>query len=204
MTAKENKIMPRISVDYYELKDGDLIDNPLVAAIASVALSAGYKDPTIAFISVLYGDKEQKHIMVSDVARKMSSIQKDHDAYIATAATISPFEFPPNKYTIEKQGEDDTREIIPVDEVIGHDIAELKEFGFEPIFDEPGSVNTFCIYTGADHNYDPGHAKAALKFIRELPEENPEPTHMRVTQEELAKMMGGEMNEEADESSKEE
>lgn len=196
--------MPRISVDYYELKEGDPVDNPLVAAIASAALSTGHKDPVIAFISILYGDKDQKCNMVSDAVRKLASIQKDHDAYIATAATISPFEFPPNKYTIEKQGEEDTREIIPVEKVIARDIAELKEFGFEPIFDEPGSVNTFCVYTGTDHDYNPDNAKAVLKFIRELPEENPEPTHMRVTQEELAKMMGGEANEETDESSEKE
>ena len=184
--------MPRISIDYYDLREGDPIDNPLVAAIASAALSNGIKDPKIIFIPCLYGTDDDKQKIIEDL------IAKSPKSYIGTMASISPFKYPPNKYTIEKQGDDDPREIIPVDDVIKSEIDDLNKLGFELIFDSNtcDDKTTFCIYTGTASGYDPANAKDAIKFIRDLPEENPQPTHMRVTQEELAKMMGGGTNDE--------
>lgn len=196
--------MPRISVDFYDLKEGDPIDNPLVAAIASGSLSAGYKDPCIFYINCIYGNDEDKESLIKSVVCRASSSRSIRDVYVATTVNISPFDFPPNKYTIEKQDENDTREIIPVDEVMTKSIKYMESLGFESIFDyEPGNAS-FMVYTGTEYFYNPEHAKEVLDFIRKLPEENPEPTHMRVTQEELAKMMGGEPNDEQTEESSEE
>lgn len=189
--------MSRISVDFYKLKKGDPIDQPIVACIANYALQNTIENPNIAVIACAVGSKEEKKAAISEVIEKVKAI--DGTPFIAMPVGISVFDFPPNKYTIKKEDENDTRELIPVDSVMERCITEAKELGFEPVFEpNPGEVSCICIYTGMPNS------KEVIEYIKNLPEENPEPTHMRVTEEELIKMMGGDTNvEETDESTAE-
>ena len=195
--------MSRISLDLYRLKEGDPIDQPIIACIANYTLLNKVENPNVLVISMVYGSKEQKLVLVSNAIANLVTLPGA--PFVIMVTGITRFEYPPNKYTIEKENENDTREIIPVDDVMKEKIAEARELGFEPIFEDPGAASAICIYTGEGAGYDPlPHSKEVLEYIKNLPEENPEPTHMRVTQEELANMMGGDNSaEEANECSEE-
>lgn len=194
--------MPRISIDYYELEKGDPIDQPIVACIASYAVQNKLEHIRVMTVNMLYGNDHDCEKLFNEAYSRF--ITTPGTKFITLTVGISRLEFPPDKYTIEKENEQDTREIISIDEVMAKKIEQAKQLGFEPIFNDPGSLSSICIFTGLDPDLPMPCANELLEFIRNLPEENPEPTHMKVTEDELIKMMGGDINAETtDESSDE-
>lgn len=187
--------MNKVSINIYDPAKGEnVVDQPIIAATMEYFSRNNIADTSIAIIEVA-GNNDDKSSMINTAVD--AALLAGKNPIIYAIVTVSPFEYNPRDYTIKHEDENDTRKLIDVDKVIENDISIHKAGGFTPLFgNNPGEISCICVYTGSSASE---HTEGAIEFIRSLPKENPEPTRIRLTQEELAKMMGGGNNaEEAD------
>ena len=182
--------MPRITATLYKLREGDPIDNQLIMPVAAYAASNGIEQPNILFIESVHGTVDEK---MDIITKAIQSVADEDNLFIIALAAISMLEFPQDKYTLEKTDENDEREVIPVEKTMIRELNMFNDLGFEAYPGDTKALGNMCVYTVTDNG------RKLLDFVLEEAEKeaNQEPTHMRVTQEELANMMGGANNEEA-------
>lgn len=147
--------MPRITATLYRLREGDPIDNQFIIPVAGYASQNKIEAPNILMIDAAYGTIEEKKDMIN---KAIESVAGEDNLFIVSYAAVSPLEFPSDRYTLEKEGEDDPRELIPVSDVIKRELDMFEDLGFEAYPNDTTSVN-ICVYTQNDNG------KNLLDFI---------------------------------------
>ena len=147
--------MPRITATLYRLREGDPIDNNFIIPVAGYASQNQMDTPNILMIDAVYGTIEEKKDMIN---KAIESVAGEDNLFIVSYAAVSPLEFPSDKYTLEKEDENDPRELIPVSDVIARELNMFEDLGFEAYPNDTTCVN-ICIYTKNDNG------KKLLDFI---------------------------------------